>query len=118
VSTSTLYSLCLVLPTLLKNLWRYDYISVPSSCTISDDIQSSSCAFECVSADSAIVLLLYSSYVNSTVEGSDEAWTDFICNGDASKIFSGDHLESASPADPSFWVIHPTLERLFLAKLI
>jgi hypothetical protein len=62
--------------------------------------------------------MLYSSYVNSTVEGSDEAWTDFICNGDASKIFSGDHLESASPADPSFWVIHPTLERLFLAKLI
>ena len=23
--------------------------------------------------------------------------------------FLGDHIESASPADPSFWVIHPTL---------
>jgi hypothetical protein len=31
---------------------------------------------------------------------------------------SGDHIESASPADPSFWVIHPTLERLLHAKLL
>lgn len=30
----------------------------------------------------------------------------------------GDHIESASPADPSFWVIHPTLERLLHAKLL
>lgn len=30
----------------------------------------------------------------------------------------GDHLESASPADPTFWVIHPTLERLMHAKMM
>lgn len=57
-------------------------------------------------------------------EGDDmpeEGWTafkDFICTGDAYKIFGGDHLESASPADPSFWFIHPTLERLYQAKLM
>jgi len=43
---------------------------------------------------------------------------DFICEGDASRIFVGDHLESASPSDPSFWSIHPTQERLFQAKLL
>jgi len=42
----------------------------------------------------------------------------YICNGDCAKIFAGDHLESASPADPTFWVIHPTLERLLHAKLM
>jgi hypothetical protein len=31
--------------------------------------------------------------------------------------FAGDHLESASPADPSFWVVHPTLERLLHVDL-
>ena len=33
-------------------------------------------------------------------------------------MYAGDHIESASPADPSFWVIHPTLERLLHAKLL
>jgi Common central domain of tyrosinase len=44
------------------------------------------------------------------------AWKDFICTGDGYKVFGGDHLESASPADPSFWPIHPTLERLLQVK--
>ena len=52
--------------------------------------------------------------------GSDgwTAWKDFVCTGDGGKIFSGDHLESASPSDPSFWVIHPTLERLLQARFM
>jgi hypothetical protein len=30
----------------------------------------------------------------------------------------GDQLESASPADPSFWPIHPALERIWQWKRI
>jgi len=30
----------------------------------------------------------------------------------------GDGLESASPADPIFWPIHPTVERLFVWKML
>ena len=37
---------------------------------------------------------------------------------DGKYVLSGDHIESASPADPSFWVIHPTLERLLHARLL
>jgi hypothetical protein len=33
-------------------------------------------------------------------------------------ILIGDHLEAASPADPSFWPIHPNGERLFQLKLM
>ena len=47
-----------------------------------------------------------------------DAWYDSICEGDGYKVFGGDHLESASPADPSFWPIHPTLERLLQAKFM
>jgi len=46
------------------------------------------------------------------------AWKEFICSGDGYKSFGGDHLESASPADPSFWPIHPTLERLLHARFM
>lgn len=52
---------------------------------------------------------------------SDEQWDvmkDFVCTGDGYKIFVGDHLESASPSDPSFWPIHPSMERLLQAKLM
>jgi hypothetical protein len=62
--------------------------------------------------------VLNTHFVDKTVEGADDAWLNFICNGDGAKIFTGDHLESASTADPSFWVIHPTLERLLHAKLM
>jgi len=34
------------------------------------------------------------------------------------KVFVGDNYESSSPKDPSFWVMHPTLERLLQAKLM
>ena len=47
-----------------------------------------------------------------------DVWVDFVCEGDGYKIFGGDHLESASAADPSFWPIHPTLDRLVQAKFM
>ena len=55
--------------------------------------------------------------INTSMADSQGAWYRFI-SANGSRIFTGDHLESASPADPSFWVIHPTLERLLHAKLM
>jgi len=60
-----------------------------------------------------------SEVVNASAPNSFETWVNFICDGgDGGKIYPGDHLESASPADPSFWVIHPTLERLLHFKMM
>ncbi len=42
----------------------------------------------------------------------------FICSESFSKLFVGDHYESSSMTDPSFWVMHPTIERLTHAKLM
>ena len=56
------------------------------------------------------------SYTGDLTDEQWEEWRDFVCEGDGAKVFVGDHLESASPADPSFWVIHPTLERLLHAR--
>lgn len=52
---------------------------------------------------------------------SDEGWKDireFICTGNGYKVFYGDHLESSSAVDPSFWSIHPTQERFLQAMLM
>jgi hypothetical protein len=51
-------------------------------------------------------------------DGAVDAWTTFICDGEGSKVFSGDNFESASPIDPVFWPIHPPLERLLHAKMM
>ena len=42
----------------------------------------------------------------------------FICDGYSAKSFFGDQRESASCYDPSFWPIHPTLERGYHAKML
>ena len=55
------------------------------------------------------------------VDAPVKTWTavrDFICEGDGYRVFFGDHLESASAADPSFWPIHPTMERAMQAKFM
>ena len=44
--------------------------------------------------------------------------TDFICMGNGTLTFFGDNRESASCSDPSFWPIHPTLDRALQAKLL
>jgi Common central domain of tyrosinase len=111
----------------LKEFYRLDYIVPHKNCTLVDgstafdDLQ---CGFTCnTEYDEQIYIhltkILNSDYDCVPDDMSDEGWTawyDFICSGDGYKVFGGDHLESASPADPSFWPIHPTLERLLQAK--
>ncbi len=108
----------------LKEWFRKNYITPRSNCVVNaTHLESSRCGFDCVEENkaslSSFILSSVSKYGNVEKAGAEEAWLDFICvGGDGGRIFPGDHLESASPADPSFWVIHPTLERLLQAKLM
>lgn len=117
----------------LKELYRADVLIPPSDCDASNSAgeysvekEDISCKYQCNEGRMGVLtLMLKHSVLNSDYdcipvddmpdEGWD-AWIDFICSGDGSKVFGGDHLESASPADPSFWPIHPTTERLLQAK--
>jgi hypothetical protein len=104
-------------------MYRHNLIEMESNCEITsyDYDGISNCTFVCVGDSDQIstyIIKDLSQYgMTVTDEGADYL-VDFICNGAASKIFVGDHLESASPADPSFWPIHPTLERAYQAKLL
>ena len=59
-------------------------------------------------------------FVASVTKGEidKKTWIDFVCHGDGYRIFSGEHVESASAADPSFWSLHASLERFLHAKLM
>jgi hypothetical protein len=123
---ASMYNACLNSPSALKMSYRAGYLDAPSSCELNtDDIENSNCVFSCptpekaVAAANSMVTMLgdfFSDSVNSSV--IETYLESFICGGGLSKIYVGDHLEAASPSDPSFWVIHPTLERLTHAKLM
>lgn len=89
----------------LKEFYRANYISPRTDCVYSEStVQSAPCGFTC-SDDTKLGLLnnlkaKIGKYVpEETMPAAGwSAWTDFICTGDGAKIFSGDHLESASPA--------------------
>jgi hypothetical protein len=103
--------------TRLKNAWRDEVIEVPKYC--SEDAPVSECKWTCIEDvwlnASAISLLAMSGiYAASTSTG------DFIAIAKAafctSTYWPGDMFEAASPAEASFWPIHPTMERLLVAK--
>ena len=64
-----------------------------------------------------IVSTTNSAYYVITELWPKEMLQDFINMVSDYPVYEGDMLESASPADPLFWVIHPTIERVLQLKL-
>ena len=118
--------ICYKWPFYMKELYRGDILRFREDCTTDHDLSfaGTRCGYVCneEKIDSVGDILSGLSLANYVTNSSDptlwEAFKDFVCTGNAYRIFSGDHLESASPADPSFWPIHPTQERLFHAKMM
>jgi len=117
-------SLCQKWSFIIKELYRYNFISASKDCKAKSlDEDGFSCPYVCNADRLDTLSIRLSSVIGSRYVGTLSLeqwgkWRDFICYGDGHKIFVGDHVESASPADPSFWPIHPSLERLFQAKYI
>jgi len=128
IRNNTMIQLCASWGFVIKELYRDYKIELPSNCnaTSYDFKGLDNCNFVCDDALSvggrAKKSLEHSGYTFSDpYDGNVSASTylgEFICYGNATKVYVGDHLESASPADPSFWVIHPTLDRALQAKYI
>lgn len=107
---------------ILKEGYRSNYFLPAHDCVVNAmDPTLSECPLICTPGGEVLYYGLFShvmgNNINTSMPDSQHAWYHFICT-QGSRIFTGDHLESASPADPSFWVIHPTLERLLHAKLM
>lgn len=114
--------LCTQWPIILKVLYRKNLLmgSESGSCVETKKSDDYTCQLVCNDDGSGDYETLLSSllikYTGTLSMSQLSQWKDFICTGDGTKIFAGDHLESASPGDPSFWPVHPTLERLLQAK--
>ncbi|KAH8052592.1 symporter [Aureococcus anophagefferens] len=123
----------------LKNLYRLDRLAFPAFC--SPDAPYSDCASTCDYPTNLNQALAHNN--TGAVEafwGEMMAWDTAIAGSlqtissrydwlsealkvkvmthlcDAGFGTDGDHLEAASPLDPSFWPVHPTIERLYQYK--
>ena len=106
----------------MKELFRSGDVTPRNDCSYSSLEESDvDCGYECDKAANTEISSTLRHWVDGQHRLSDEQmsdWRQFVCTGDGYKIFSGDHLESASPADPSFWPIHGNLERILQARYL
>jgi hypothetical protein len=110
--------ICNKWPQILKDLYRDGAIIPASNC---DENSPNDCIFQCNGDTLTLINILKKIITNVPDDMSDngwEAWKDFICLGEGSKIFAGDESESTSGLDPIMWVTHPTIEKLYHIKRI
>lgn len=110
---------------MLKRLWRDNYIQPSNDCVVAtDNLQENRCHYKCLDRDlvGEYAMIWHEDYILKKRQNDEtkEFFASFICgeSGDASRVFSGDHVESASAADPSFWPMHPFLDRALQMKLM
>jgi len=109
-----------------KNLWRRGLSECPEKCEI--DTPPEEC--RCTCGEDLMEKLedpeLFDAYFEAASAGSkkltgtydlatQKKMIQIICEAGT---YSGDQLESASPADVIFWPMHPTVERLAMWRLI
>ena len=105
-----------------KNLWRGELAEFPEYC--SADTPQAECHMQCTEkADSASFQELLKSDASIFVGDwadtlADADWEELVADICSTPWSPGEQLEAASPIDPSFWPIHPALDRLLHWKKI
>lgn len=115
-----------------RSLWRShmcsrdgtpNLLTCPESCA--DDASTSECKCQVEGLDDGttdwedVYNCVLSSEKNRNLFNavfSSEFLEDLVKFVSTTSIYEGEMLEAASPADITFWVIHPTIERLLAAK--
>ena len=106
-----------------KNFYRSGYLSCPETCDVDSD---STCTCSCPNLESDIkngkmqdylIKLIYNGGMKEFMESySPEQLKTLVQTACEANVIDGDQLEASSPADISFWPIHPTMEKLWQFK--
>ena len=105
-----------------KTLWRYGLVEYPRHC--SADTPQAECHMVCAHP---VDVAPFRDYLLAGDMGAhmfgpwlsdfpEELWTDFLEVICTTPFSPGEQMGANSPVDPSFWPIHPTLDRLLTYK--
>jgi hypothetical protein len=123
-SEAKMYLWCNYYPLFMKDFYRMYFYRLDGPCvTIDEKSEAAVCKLICTEELTDEFGAKLKEYIEELdiLEVTDTKLAyikDWICNGDGTKLFFGDHLESASTHDPTFWSIHTTIERLTHAKFM
>lgn len=116
-----------------KNMWRVGRLRCPKHCALHKDLSECKCtcpylspntteeeAYDIMTKSSGTIALDPDRYLlNRQGKVIALELMRFMCNDyNYTAPSMGESLESSSPADPTFWPIHPTLDRLFHRRMI
>ncbi|KAJ8600603.1 hypothetical protein CTAYLR_010048 [Chrysophaeum taylorii] len=106
-----------------KTLWRTNLVEYPRYC--SDDTPQEECHMICYRpasdegfrefATTSGASNLFGRWIDDIPDDLKGQFLEMICT---TPWTPGEQLEAASPIDPSFWPIHPTMDRLLAWKRI
>jgi len=116
----------------LKDLYRDNYLTPKSDCVTGVFYLDTSikCGFKCDDSQKDDMLARMKELLgweqtstNGNIPGGLNStewdkWYDFTCSGDGYRVFSGDHMYTSAVSDPSYWLVHPNIERLLQAKMM
>jgi hypothetical protein len=102
---------------------RFQYLVCPETCDNFMNYEDCSCQVEALVSGRTTWQNLFPCVLNSEENQRDfmaampeEMLSDMVTMIATSSVIEGDMIESSSPADPLFWMIHPVIERLLSAK--
>ncbi len=101
----------------IKSLWRYKLYNCPKSCDF--EMSEEECACTCSTeeimnsdAKEALFSVWMKSFEEQGLDGEEtlKKMLNLLCD-DYHNVVMGDHASSGSTSDPSFWLIHGSVER-------
>ena len=107
-----------------KNMWRFKLAEFPTYC--SDDTPQQDCHMVCKEnvtdevfrdfvVNTTLGPILFGDWISKLPADVRGQFLEWVCS---TPFTTGEQMEAASPLDPSFWPIHPTMERLLHWKRI
>jgi hypothetical protein len=105
---------------LQKDLWRKGLLECPRQCDADATPETCTCYcpdLEIWLAEKQAAEVLRAVAVSDTWIGAGsevaEALLKLLCNAEGQAPAIGDSMSSAAPIDPTFWVLHPTADRMW-----
>lgn len=116
-----LQDLKIKLVTLPKTLWKDGFVEFPTYCSL--DTPEKDCTMICLGSMTDETYRdyimgfygedLFGDWEGNLTETVQAQLLETLCS---TPFSGGDHAEASSPLDPSFWPMHPTVERLLQWK--
>ena len=92
----------------IKSLYRYDVYNCPESCSADTPLDECKCTCDPEEIMNSSARSVVDNAIHLNGNETVMRLLEYMCSNN---VVMGDHASSSSPNDPSFWPMHPAVER-------